>query len=394
MEMKKSRQRKASLAGSIIASICIIVYLVALVSAAIRIYLSIDQHRADAEREFIGIADLASSAGVLGFMDDPFIETVNDALVSSRTLEALIISGPDGEYAFERQKDRAINWVNNSPRFKNRFDLSSQSLYTPLRIQGLRNVNIQAVAVAADFSLLGGILKETLLVVLAGFLLAFFTLLVESLLGKSGGKQMGQYRPAAGPAFTETPLKPLVVDEDLPKEEENAAPKGLYSPRSNIGWEEYITERLESELHRCASSEQDLAMVVMELWDTYDDSLFRAVSREAVDFFGSKDLLFERGERGISVICPGIDIWTGLGKAEDFHTRIMGSYSDALVVNTNFCIGLTSRSGRLVNAERILFEANEALNRAKADPVSPILAFKSDPDKYRKFIAAQNQQQI
>jgi hypothetical protein len=39
-----------------------------------------------------------------------------------------------------------------------------------------------------------------------------------------------------------------------------------------------------------------------------------------------------------------------------------------------------------VDAGRITFEAEEALQRALADPVSYIVAFKSDPEKYRAFV--------
>jgi len=37
-----------------------------------------------------------------------------------------------------------------------------------------------------------------------------------------------------------------------------------------------------------------------------------------------------------------------------------------------------------------MLEAREALKKAKEDDNSPIIAFKSDPDKYRAFIASQN----
>jgi hypothetical protein len=33
-----------------------------------------------------------------------------------------------------------------------------------------------------------------------------------------------------------------------------------------------------------------------------------------------------------------------------------------------------------------MFEAVEALSRAREDPVSHIVAFKSDPEKYREFV--------
>jgi len=417
--MKTQKERgKTSLAGTIIASICIVVYLFALVYAAVRIYFSIDQRRITAEREFVNIADLASSAGVLGFMNDPFIETMNDALGACKTLEALIISGPDGEYAFERQKDYSIRWVNNSPRFKNRIDLSTQSLYMPLRIQGLRNVNIQAVAGSVDYSALGVILKETLLMILAGLVLAFFTLLLEALLGKS------DKAPVHSAAYEETLTEPrnfvspeastgpepriedsevsrapvlrkppaLTVSANPASKETAEGPKGLYSPRSNIGWEEYTAERLEAELHRCASSEQDLVFFVMEFRNV-DDCFIKALANEAAAFFVSKDLLFERGKQGISVIDPGTGIDAGIEKSGEFHNRILSKYSQMMQSGTDLCIGLTSRSGRLVNASRLMLEAGEALKRAKSDPASPILGFKSDPDKFRDFIASQSQQQ-
>jgi len=420
MHTQKSSSRKVSLAAAIIASVCIIIYVFALVQAAVRIYLSVDQRRFTAESEFYEIADLASSAGILGFMDEPFIETIDDALASSNTLEALIISGPDGEYAFERREGRAINWVNNTPRFINRFDLSRHSLYTPLRIQGLRNVNIQAVAGTFDYARLSGILKETLLIILAGLVLAFFTLLLEMLLTKSGGKQRYSSPSAVTEGYGQgqpsikeppEPLKspaPVEAPREQPQErssqaspqassqkqeEEKPAPKGLYSPRSKIGWEEYACYRLESELHRCASSEQDLALIVMEFRNAVDDALFRSFAAEAEAFFMSKDLLFEKGKQGITVINPEIDLAAGIANSWEFHNIVMGKFPGVVKSKSDFCVGLSSRSGRLVTAERLMFEAGEALQRAKTDPDCPIIAFKSDPDKYRAFIASQNQRQ-
>lgn len=435
MKMQNGRSPgKISLLGAIIASICIIVYLVALVSAAIRIYISVDQRRVLAEREFVNMADLASSAGnTLGFMSDPFIETINEALLASQTLEALIISSPGREYAFERQRGRSVRWVNNTPRFARRIDHSRQSLFRPLQIHGLRNVNMQAVATAVDYSQLSQILKETLFIIMGGLVLAFFTLLFEYLLGKSrdgkhsfqtiinkksfAGKERirsGHYAEAAAPfqpPVTDQPIEVTEEDGDAEDDsddsddniedmeddedskdalaevfhEEKSALKGLYSPRSNIGWEEYTNERLESELHRCASSELDLVLITMEFKNISDAGFIKVFAGDAAAFFGAKDLLYEKGTHGISAINPGINLETGVGKAEQFHSLIMERYSSVLKSKNDFYIGITSRSGRLVTADRMMFEANEALKRAKFEP-NPILAFKSDPDKYRTFI--------
>jgi hypothetical protein len=419
--------KKYSAISVIIASFCILVYLAALVSAVIRIYISIDQRRVTADQEFFDIADLASSAGVLGFMDEPFIQTMNDALAASRTLEALIITGPNGEYAFERERERAINWVNNTPRFKSRFDFSSQPLFRPLHITGLRNVNIQAIAGALDYRLLTGILKQTLLLVLAALALAFFTLIMESLLGKPAEQlryapsQAEDELPAESSAFTgepvpEEPVPPAYpesipmpeADEPLPEifysdngiavKEADPEPlketgdrPGLYSSRGNIGWEDYTTERLNSELHRCASAEQDLAFIVMEIKQARfrGDNFYKQFADEAAHFFTLRDLIFEKGERGIAVIYPNIDLEAAFAKCDEFHSRVMGKYPDVFKAKTDLCTGLSSRAGRLIEADRLMFEAGEALDRALADPVSHIVAFKSDPEKYRAFIASQ-----
>jgi hypothetical protein len=70
----------------------------------------------------------------------------------------------------------------------------------------------------------------------------------------------------------------------------------------------------------------------------------------------------------------------------------MGKYPALFAAKTDLCMGLSSRSGRPVNAERLMFEAEEALERAMMDPVSHIVAFKSDPEKYRAFMESRGQE--
>jgi len=171
---------------------------------------------------------------------------------------------------------------------------------------------------------------------------------------------------------------------------EGTGPKGLYSPRSHIGWEEYLFDRLNSELHRCASTEKDLTLLMLEFKDNISSYQFKEAAQEAVSLFTSRDLLFEKGEQGITVIMPGVDLEIGLNKAQKFRNRI----KEKLFAKSNsddcIYIGLSSRAGRLMNSERMLLETNEALQKAKTDSDTSIIAFKSDLEKYRKFIASQN----
>jgi GGDEF domain-containing protein len=404
MEIEKNKS-ETSYGGSIIAALCIIIYLFALIQGSVRIYLSIDERKATAEREFSNIADLALSAGIQGFMDERFINTINNALSNSKSLEALIITGgPDGGNVFEKKQDYAITWVNDAPRFKNKFYFLNENLYKPLAIPDLRNANIKAVASAFDYAEFTKVMKETLLIILIGFTLAFFTFLLLLLTGKSSKPELA-YVPVSEPVKNNSINKTALFHDhnrSVPepeksssvniKEPESSAsgPKGLYSSRSGLGWEEYTKDRLDSELHRCSSSEKDLALLLMEFTDIGEEKIFKLAAEEAVTFFTSRDLLFEYGGTGITVILPGTEFEAAIARAEKFYKRILERFPQSYMEAYGLCIGLSSRSGRLCNADRLILEATEALKKAKSDSRTSIIAFKSDLEKYRTFIASQN----
>ncbi|MDR0324309.1 MAG: hypothetical protein LBI12_07675 [Treponema sp.] len=378
--------------GAIIAALCIVIYLFALVQAAVRIYFNIEENRSAAEQEFSKITAAALLSGRYGFMDERFISAMNNALAASNVIEALIVTGPEGEYAFERQQGHAVTWVNNSPRFINKLGFSNQGYYNTLPINDLRNANIKAVAGAYNYSEIQKILKETLLLILIGFALAFFTMLIQILIGKPEGEKLAAgVNERTTSAYLNEPQKLSNIPETPAHESASGpAPKGLYSPRSDIGWEEYIIDRLDSELHRCASTENDLTLILMEFADLTNDTMFKQAAAEAVSFFSSRDLLFEYGKYGIAVILPGLDLETGISKSEKFHQRVMVKFPNSAYTASNFNIGLSSRSGRLLSAERLMLESREALSKSKHDQKTSIIAFQSDLEKYRAFIASQS----
>jgi hypothetical protein len=353
------------------------VYLGALVSVIVRINTSMEQYRLVAEQEFFDLADLASSAGMLSFMDETFIEIIQKSLDASKTLEGIIITGPNGEYGFEKERGRALNYVNGSPRFRNRFDFSRQMLYQPLRIQGLRNVNIQAVAGALDYAELTEILKQALFLIASALILAFFTLIAESV-----RKEHTSYNKPKAEDKQEKVNKPAAA----------YAAGGSYSVRGRVVREENTETRLTEELQRCAAAGQDLAFINIEYKPAADETFYARFAADAARFFTSRDFVCEKGEKGISVICPGFNLDTGFLNADEFHNRIMGKYPDFFKGKTDLCIGLSARTERPINAERLMFEAEEALERALMDPISHIVAFKSDPDKYKAFMESRGEE--
>jgi len=405
MEMEKSKNGGSSIGGSIVAAFCIIIYLFALVQGSVRIYLSIDERKITAEKEFVQLADHALFMGRQSFMDDRFIQAMNSELASKKTIEALIITGPNGGHAFEKKTGHAIAWVNNSPRFINKLYLSNQNLYRPLAIPDVRDANIKAVASFFDFNVLLRVLKQTLLIIMIGLAISFFTIIIQLLVGKPAKSKndiiYAPYKPAAqtAPAANRPVNQPInqPAPHQLPQASLSDAapsdvspsevgPKGLYSPRTNIGWEQYTKDRLDSELHRCSATEKDLALILMEFAYINNDLMLKQAAEEAANFFTSRDLLFEYGNQGITVILPGVGFDIAISRTEKFYQRIAEKYSDSFGSTSSLKIGISSRSGRLLNADRIILEAKEALKKAKTDSVTSIIAFKSDPEKYREFI--------
>jgi len=381
MEMQKRKIWNLSVGGSIIAALCIIIYLAALIQGSVRIYFSIENNRNTAEQEFMQISVVALQAGTQSFMDERFVQTMNNALVSTRTIEALIISGPQGAQPFEKQSGRYVTWENNNtPRFKNRFDFSNHNHFNQLPIQNVHNATIRAVSTAFDYGVISTILKETLLIILIGFAIAFFTMLLQLFMSKPKGEMIPVNTPEAAIKTTNRHKEPVTYDI-----EPGSGPKGLYSSRCNIGWEEYTEERLDSELHRCSSYEDDLSFILLEFSDI-DDTILRQAAEEAVSFFSSRDLIFEYGKKGISIILPDTNLNTAIARSERFYLRIMEKISKTGENNFNLNIGISSRTGRLLKADRLMLETREALKKAKNDNYTSIIAFKSDPEKYRAFV--------
>ncbi|MDR2052667.1 MAG: hypothetical protein LBP80_04560, partial [Treponema sp.] len=173
-------EKTSSLISAVVAWICIAAYVLALAVAGIQIGFNIKDRRIAAEREFSGLASRCSRINAQAFMDEAFQNTIQDALSYSDNLQGIILTGPDGEYAFERALSGAINWVGNSPRFAKQFGTSFRALFSPLDIDGLRNVTLSAVYRYIDFDLLLSVLKRTLIIVLAALTIAFFALILES----------------------------------------------------------------------------------------------------------------------------------------------------------------------------------------------------------------------
>lgn len=181
----------------------------------------------------------------------------------------------------------------------------------------------------------------------------------------------------------ELPLKDFQPVEIIP-EAEPVLENGLFSPDTGFGWESYLMTRLENELNRATASELDLALFIIKL-----DGLGRKnpVMKKICDYltveFQFKDLLFEYKDDSICGIKISMNIDNAITFAEKLVAEIKLIAADESPI---VLAGVTTRGIRMVSGERLLKEASEAVKHAAEDLDCPVVGFRADAVKYRKFL--------
>ena len=180
----------------------------------------------------------------------------------------------------------------------------------------------------------------------------------------------------------------LNIDE-LKKEKQNnteTLPQGLFSPASGLGWEEYLVDRLNSEISRAAQNEQDLALVIYRLkFLRRTDGLFRKIISKSIELFNYKDLIFEYGSDGIAIIVNNTTFDKIMQRCEELHKNIFDLFTENEYKN-EVGIGISLRASRLISADRLITEAKNACEKAIMEKDLPIVAFRADPERYRNYL--------
>lgn len=190
---------------------------------------------------------------------------------------------------------------------------------------------------------------------------------------------------------TVEPVKAPAAPAELPVKDfepvelsENNSERGLFSEDTGLGWESYLLTRLENELNRATASELDLSLFIIKINGiTRKNPLIKKICDYLIVEFQFKDLLFEYKE---DCVCA-LKISMTLDDAVSFAERLGKEIKELLPEeNLDVYIGISSRGIRMVSGERLLKEADEAVMHAMEDKTCPVVGFKADAVKYRKFI--------
>ncbi len=403
---------------------------------AVSISGEMEKGAVEAERSFSWITrTMELSAVTDGFMSDSFVARVTNLCRQSRSLAALsvttpsgiVFAWPDGSsllYTGETDETRIADPSLFTRSFSSKLDVSDSAGSTVLVTAVLHVLHPSAIFAASRISFL-----VTLALVLITFIVIIavtpapgdvtherrgghasvprarvrheddFSLLDDTAVA------MPDYAPVdgitvpsgidAGDAPDDGATgegEPTVDDSatspnDATGETGKAAPEGLFSPISGIGWEQYLPERLDAELVRAASSEQDLALVILRVSGLlHTDLLSRKIAQILLDTFKFRDMVFEFGTDGFAAIMQNVNLDQMMKTADCLYADV-----DALLMQLEYegriTVGITTRTARLLPANRMIEEAVNAARKAEEEPSLPIVAFRANPDKYRNYIA-------
>ncbi|HPE88956.1 MAG TPA: GGDEF domain-containing protein [Spirochaetia bacterium] len=193
----------------------------------------------------------------------------------------------------------------------------------------------------------------------------------------------------AAPAGRPEPKAAFIGRDDLP-EGSLDGPRGLFDAETGLGWEAYLRERLSAELRRSASFEQDLSLLIASIDGAErGDEEFNLFASSVRDYFSFKDMAFLFGNNGAALILPNMDVDHALRMCGELMKKLSASMAGRLPGGVGVCMGLSSRAGRLVDADRIIGESMAALSKARSDGQGGIMAFRPDPEKFRAYLAGQ-----
>jgi GGDEF domain-containing protein len=156
-------------------------------------------------------------------------------------------------------------------------------------------------------------------------------------------------------------------------------PGTLFNPVTGLSHREHLEKRLGLELERAAYNDQDLTCLLIRFVRLDGADAYVDASQHVLATFQFEDLCFEYDQDSFCVILPNTELPQGLRQAEAFRKK------------HPYCvIGASARNGRLVEAGRVLTEADRSLTHA-ANETGGVVGFRPDPRKYRQFVTKQTE---
>ena len=345
-------------------------------------------------------ATIQSSYSVYNsFASDYFLDKTNAFFEKDANLSGLIIyslqSGPEyirlrhGNLVKNQPADGTVNsWI---PEL-DADTVFNKSVYSRIFISADTSFNIVYVFNILNRNKVFPILRNTLIATLLHLVFSIIFITLKQVPQKSVSENkapLPSYSPATIPSTQSSDS--AIKESDKATEnmymhhEEHPNNSGMYSDRSGLVWEHFLSEKLDAELKRAASFDQDSCLAFISIDHPSGFIPYKNISKLIIEHFKYRDLAFESGENTFCVIIPEKDIDDGLHEIEKFKKHLLSKFPDTAY---RVFAGLTSRNSRLLSEKRMIHEAKAALARAESESVSTTISFRTDLNKYREFIAS------
>ncbi|HAK47391.1 MAG TPA: hypothetical protein DCO79_15910 [Spirochaeta sp.] len=352
-------------------------------------------------QEFEVAADSASSINSeidsaysidYSFSSDFFTENLADVFRKHKKLTAVILDSDSEGLQYIKISDLRLLGDSVEKGFNPDADLPEISPLHPfMRIYKTKlyfsngyTVNSTIVFDLLDRKLFFPILRNALIAALI-YLMLSVILLTQLPVRKKAVIDESDFEPEPERPSSELPEMDVQLLEDaaVPETAEGSL-SGMYSERSGLVWEHFLSEKLDAELKRAASFDQDSCLAFISIASQSGFIPYRNISELIIEHFPYKDLAFESGEDTFCVIIPEKDIDEGQIEVEKFKKNLLARFHDS---SYRVYAGLTSRNSRLLSEKRMIQEARAALNKAEEEKQSTTISFRTDLNKYREYIA-------
>ncbi len=171
--------------------------------------------------------------------------------------------------------------------------------------------------------------------------------------------------------------------EDYQAEKSDNSSKSV---ENKLLWEEYLEKKLKYELEKAASFDQDVTFAIISFEkSSINIKHIKNTLIDAVNSYFSLDLSFEYSKNGLALILPDKELESGISEISSFITRL-----EQLFNVSDLKAGLSSRNERILSPTILIKEAEGALNKAFTESERNLIAFRSDPEKYREYISSKN----
>ena len=203
--------------------------------------------------------------------------------------------------------------------------------------------------------------------------------------------------PAAAPAYDAPtdfdPIGEMEEDNRLNAEEQPPADDKTDSPAQadtsaterdrDSSEPDALTIALENELVDAIANGQDLAALVIQLHGvTADSTPVTQLKKLLTDRLGKQGIIGDHNA-ALALIIKNTTLDTAIAFAQSLNNAISVILQRS-GQRAQTAIGISARAFRMINADRLLTEAEQAA--LHADDENPIIAFRANPEKYKEYL--------